>query len=89
MPVIDDSKKLEVYKKCRIENKLIYPCKTLMSQMNPFDARGKGLNWLQLMNIETSQRTRDFIFYKDKTTSKGVCINFCPWCGEKIMVDNE
>lgn len=46
--------------------------------------RGKGLNRLDYINMKTGEDSRTVVCYKQDSQDRGLCINFCPWCGFKF-----
>jgi hypothetical protein len=72
------------YKKCTLNGTFIKPCKTLDSKFNDYGTKQKGLGFLQLTNLKSMSRSRDYAIYRMDSKDKGLVLNFCPWCGEKL-----
>ena len=77
---------------CHADGKTLVPCKFLRGAMDgPMQAgsRAKGLFMLYLWNIDTKAHetgpTRTCAALKTGEHQKnGICLNFCPFCGEDI-----
>lgn len=75
---------MTIKNKCKLKDKFINPCIWLKKNLNDYGTKQKGFNLAELKNLETLEKIRDIIFYKMDSKDKGVVLNFCPWCGEKL-----
>lgn len=46
---------------------------------------GKGLVYLATYNIKTEKERVVGVYYKKSSTDRGLMLNYCPFCGEKIL----
>lgn len=70
--------------KCSLIGDFLKPCKSLDSKLNDPGTRQKGIRFLEFMNLDTFTRSRDLVSYHLNSKDKGVILNYCPWCGEKL-----
>lgn len=63
-------------------------CTRLEVSLNPGNARGKGLSSVEVTDFKKSTATVIGVCYKTSVNDAGVMINFCPWCGSKILITN-
>lgn len=75
--------------KCTVvDDKFVEPCDTLRQaaehDFGRANARVKGILYTQLTNLKTRQPSRSFFFFRSKDFPKGMCLNFCPFCGVQI-----
>ena len=74
--------------KCTVrEGKFVEPCDTLREAAevgSPPSGKQRGLYWWQLSNLNTHKPTRSFFAIKTSSHPKGLALNVCPWCGERI-----
>lgn len=57
-------------------------CETLENRMG--EEHQKGLTTLSTINFKTGHIERVFAVYKMTARDRGLVLNFCPWCGEKL-----
>ncbi len=77
--------------KCEIEDaRHLRPCTTLDEAMiaeNPKPRARGGLYLLALTNLKDWTPSRSFAVLKSgEHQEKGIILNFCPFCGEKIDI---
>jgi len=56
------------------------------SNLNMVNERKAGFSELVLTNVQgkTDKKPQAIVFRKN-AKDIGLCLNFCPWCGEKII----
>lgn len=59
-------------------------CPAMNEYCQGVNERAKGLVALQICNLETGKIRIAGVVYKDAPASKGILLNFCPWCGRPI-----
>ena len=64
-------------------------CSSLVKRLQEPNARKKGLVPIQVMNMKTTEMSIIGVAYKMDARDKGVMINYCPWCGEKVLFEDE
>lgn len=73
--------------KCEVQGDKITPCHTLGKALeygNPA-ARSKGLFIPERVNINTGEPGTDIAqLHSGGYVGRGVALNYCPFCGEKI-----
>lgn len=76
--------------KCSTNGKKVYPCSALHEVAESWSSRGKGIQHLVYTNLETHELSREFYVVKSGDhKSKGMILNFCPFCGEKLHSENK
>ena len=75
--------------KCRSDGTHFYPCKFMYHHMQY--GQQKGIILIKLTDIKTHKPTRTFVVYKNYSGAKATqyIMNFCPFCGARIHVDDE
>lgn len=72
---------------CKVINRRVYPClklEAVIEETGP-SGRRKGVFQYELYNLKTGDLTRRFIGIKSGAhLSKGIAMNFCPFCGIRI-----
>jgi hypothetical protein len=65
----------------------LVPCKTLESRADSgFESKRKGLRFLDnMIHFESGIDWNFGAAYFRTATDKGLLLNYCPWCGEKIL----
>ena len=73
--------------KCELKkNGLFNWCNAMRQRLEPLANEGyKGLIQINLSNFKTRNTTCLGIKYKLNAKDKGLLLNKCPWCGEKII----
>lgn len=73
---------------CKIEKQFLRPCTSLAPVLepgSPTHARSKGLFLDVLLNLKTGEHSMSYVKMKlGKFLSKGMVINFCPFCGVNV-----
>lgn len=73
--------------KCKvIDGKFVEPCDTLRqaAEFNYCRHNQKGIIFNTLTDLKTREPSRSFFMFKSKDFPKGMCLNFCPFCGTQI-----
>lgn len=75
------------YKKCAVTNdpKTCALCSMMEKYCDPPNPKGKGLKEYILTDINTGLKRWAFIAFHSSAKDRGTVINFCPWCGEKVL----
>jgi len=68
------------YKKCKIGEY----CEMLKSKLENTNETIKGIVPITVVNLKTFEDRHVGLCYRKSTTDKGLILNFCPFCGEKI-----
>lgn len=72
----------EEYKKCDGRGSV---CPTLRRRLG--DGYVKGFNALSIINLPTGEELTPVLAYKTSPSDKGICLNFCPFCGSELNLD--
>lgn len=59
-------------------------CETLKSKIQPGPTSAKGIVGVQLINMQTLERTRYLVAYQSGPKDRGLVLNYCPWCGGSL-----
>lgn len=73
--------------KCKVtDGKFVEPCDTLsqVANLNLCNPKQKGIIFNQLTNLKTHNPSRSFFMIRCNEFPKGMCLNFCPFCGVQI-----
>lgn len=61
-------------------------CKSLNRVMNDEpNSRAKGFSLLQMIKMSTGKMSWPAVVYKMNAKDRGVCLNFCPFCGADLQ----
>jgi hypothetical protein len=62
-------------------------CSSMAKIAEPGAMKGMpaGVRIAQFFSLSTGKPTRTLIVLKKSKTDRGVVLNFCPWCGAKII----
>lgn len=74
-------------KKCKVDKKngtLVSTCLGLTECLEDPYSHTKGINTIELTNFDTGKTRSVLLIRSGKHTKKGLCCNFCPWCGVKM-----
>lgn len=73
--------------KCELKKNGFFDwCTGMKKCLEPMANEGhKGLIQVNLSNLETMKTTCLGVKYKLNAQDKGLLLNICPWCGEKII----
>lgn len=78
----------EAKHKCTVrDGKFVEPCDTLDGMITThaaYAARGSTFFHCTLTNIQTGEPSRSFVGYRSTKHPKGLLLNCCPWCCERI-----
>lgn len=73
--------------KCTVRaGKFVKPCDTLEAASEPFfsHTKARGIYACVLTNLTTGKPSRTFFIIRTRLHPKGLALNVCPWCGERI-----
>lgn len=73
--------------KCSFKDRIVTACDALtesVQELNP-SSKARGLHKLIYSNQDTHKVTREYYIVKSGDhTAKGIILNYCPFCGEKL-----
>ncbi|WP_241610250.1 hypothetical protein [Rosenbergiella epipactidis] len=78
--------------KCKVEGVKMTPCKILSKAIDggSLTKKAKGLFMPYRINIETGEEGHVIVqLHSGGYIGRGVALNFCPFCGEKIVTWGE
>lgn len=78
--------------RCETIEGMLVPCQALLKsiQLNSNIGRSKGIFGMTTVNVKTMEPMRTLIGVKSGDYSKkGLCFNYCPFCGERILEERE
>lgn len=61
----------------------------MADRLDARNANRRGLSSLVLFNIKTGKSALIGVGYRRARGDKGLMLNFCPWCGAKILWDKK
>ncbi len=73
--------------KCKLKEDGFYEwCNGMNTKLHgEANAKVKGLVQVNLFNFKTTKESCLGVVYKRDVNDKGLMLNLCPWCGEKIL----
>ena len=75
------------YVTCRLTPREALPCGTMEQRLT--DGHKAGFFVLVLFNMKTEKDVVKGIAYKQNARDNGLMLNYCPWCGTKLMEDGK
>ena len=81
-PIYPKEEKTTKMKNCTIKGNFLQPCTALDGMLDDT----KGLRYLTFYDLDTCEPTRSCIVsYTGEHRKKGIILNYCPMCGERII----
>lgn len=77
-------------RKCAVEGDAVDPCPVLARAIEFQSREGKGLRFVQLIDLATWLPTRSFVTVRSgEFVKQGIVLNFCPFCGTDISTHTD
>lgn len=72
-------------KECEIKDSKLKICSSLEDKVELGNVHKKGLATISIFNMKTGNDKFIGVAYKKDANDRGSMLNYCPWCGKKIL----